>query len=399
MYEQRKLNEYNDYELKHGKLSYPNFWLESDTMRILQASEYNLEKTYKSITEAINFINSNPFIINNKIISLLNSGIMYVYGRDHHFRPIIIVSVKAYLNAVRKDKYSFEDINKSVIFLLNYIFKYLLVPGQIENWITIIDFKGAGASDISDFKKLITTLNSYRGRVFRNFFINVEGFLKIAVKAAINMFGSSSAKKLKILGSDELNEMQKIISPSNIQKKYGGTAPDVVPGYNTNNLFPPKMPSMNYELNGEKLNIISEEAYKEMCLNSNPFKPFTISPKYQEKWNKEEKEKEQEIEMEREREALRRNINSQQKAENIMNNKSIIDNRTFIEEKMKMIKKNETNRRIDKKEYINDFLKEFEEMNILEVFEEKKYYSKININIAKINSLFQKIRKWKKNQL
>ena len=398
-YEQRKLNEYNDYELKHGKLSYPNFWLESDTMRILQASEYNLEKTYKSITEAINFINSNPLIINNKIISLLNSGIMYVYGRDHHFRPLIIVSVKAYLNAVRKDKYSFEDINKSVIFLLNYIFKYLLVPGQIENWITIIDFKGAGASDISDFKKLITTLNSYRGRVFRNFFINVEGFLKIAVKAAINMFGSSSAKKLKILGSDELNEMQKIISPSNIQKKYGGNAPDVVPGYNTNNLFPPKMPSMNYELNGEKLNIISEEAYKEMCLNSNPFKPFTISPKYQEKWNKEEKEKEQEIEMEREREALRRNINSQQKAENIMNNKSIIDNRTFIEEKMKMIKKNETNRRIDKKEYINDFLKEFEEMNILEVFEEKKYYSKPNINIAKINSLFQKIRKWKKNQL
>ena len=34
-----------------------------------------------------------------------------------------------------------------------------------------------------------------------------------------------------------------------------------------------------------------------MCLNSNPFKPFVISPKYQEQWNK-EKEKKKEIKKE-----------------------------------------------------------------------------------------------------
>ena len=59
----------------------------------------------------------------------------------------------------------------------------------------------------------------------------------MAVKTAINLFGSNSAKKLKILGNDELEKMQQIISPNNIQRKYGGTAPDIIPGYYTNNLF------------------------------------------------------------------------------------------------------------------------------------------------------------------
>ena len=394
-YEQKKLNEYNDYELNHGKLTYPNIWLESDTMRLLQAAEYDLEKTYKTVQDTIKFINSSPIAINNKIVSLLNSGIMYVYGRDHHFRPIIIVSVKTYVNAVEKDKYSFEDINTSIIYLMNYIVKYLLVPGQIENWITMIDFKGAGVSDVSDFKKLLTTLNSYRGRVFRSFFINVGGFLKMAVKTAINLFGSSSAKKLKILGSDELDKMQEIISPNNIQRKYGGTAPDVVPGYNTNNLFPPRMPSMNYELNGERLNIISEETYKEMCLNSNPFKPFVISPKYLEKWNK---EKEEEKKM-KEIEEQNRMISSQKVIEEQIDNKSNIDKIIKEEERVKMIKVNEYNKRKNKRQYVIDFIKEFEELSLLEIFEEKKYYSKSNINIEKMNYFFQKIPKCRKVHL
>ena len=395
-YEQKKLNEYNDYELNHGKLTYPNIWLESDTMRLLQAAEYDLEKTYKTVQDTINFINSSPIAINNKIVSLLNSGIMYVYGRDHHFRPIIIVSVKTYVNAVEKDKYSFEDINTSIIYLMNYIVKYLLVPGQIENWITMIDFKGAGVSDVSDFKKLLTTLNSYRGRVFRSFFINVGGFLKMAVKTAINLFGSSSAKKLKILGSDELDKMQEIISPNNIQRKYGGTAPDVVPGYNTNNLFPPRMPSMNYELNGERLNIISEETYKEMCLNSNPFKPFVISPKYLEKWNKEKEEEEQKM---KEIEEQNRMISSQKVLEEQIDNKSNIDKIIKEEERVKMIKVNEYNKRKNKRQYVIDFIKEFEELSLLEIFEEKKYYSKPNINIEKMNYFFQKIPKCRKVHL
>jgi hypothetical protein len=158
--------------------------------------------------------------------------------------------------------------------------KYLFIPGQIENWILFIDFEDVGLTEIAEFKKILGTVNKFRGRVYRNFIVNISGFLKIAVKTALKVFGSSSSKKLKILGSDELYKIQEIISPDNIQQKYGGTAPNIVPG--GNNLFPPIMPSKNFALNGEKLNIISEEEYKEMCFNSNPFKPFVIYPKLEE---------------------------------------------------------------------------------------------------------------------
>jgi len=384
-YEQRKLNEYNQYELKNGKLNYPNIWLETDTMRLLQACEYDLEKTYTKIIETIKFINSHRTSINNNIISLLNSGFMYVYGRDHHFRPIIVVSIMDYVKLVEKKVYSFQDINDSIIYLINYILKYLLIPGQIENWVTIIDFKGAGVSDVSDFKKLSNVLNSYRGRVFRNIFINISGFLKMAVKTAVSLFGSNSAKKLKILGSDELNKMQEIISPKNIQKRFGGLAPDIIPG--GNNLFPPKMPSLNYELNGEQLNIISEEAYKEMCLNSNPYKPYSISPKYEEKWNR---EKEQEIEQEN----LRKKLELEEmQAKEIELQKASIEKKIIEEENIRKIKIKENLKKIEEKEYVVNFLKEFEELSMIDINEDKKYCSKNIINLDKINLFFQKIPK------
>ena len=386
-FEQRKLSEYNDYELKHGKLTYPDFWLESETMRLLQAAEYDVEKAYKSIIDTINFINKNPIVINDRIISALNSGIMYVYGRDHHFRPLIQVSVKTYIKIIDKKEFTFDEINKSIIYLINYIFKYLFIPGQIENWVTIIDFKGAGVSDISDFKKLLGVLNSYRGRVFRNYFINVSGFLGIAVKAAVNLFGSSTARKLKILAKDELHLMNEIISPDNIQKKFGGTAPDALPG--NNNLFPPRMPSKNFAINGEKLNIISEEAYKEMCLNGNPFKPFTISPKYQEKWEQEKKAKEQEV-------LNMINKTSQIQTKEIESTKPSVGKSTAYSKEYENIRMKEINKRMSEKQNVINFLKEFEEFDMVQIIEDKKYYSKQVINIEKINSFFQKIPKSRK---
>ena len=292
---------------------------------------------------------------------------------------------------IEKNIYQDQDINNSFIYLINYIIKYLLIPGQIENWVVLIDFKGAGVSDVSDFKKIISILNSYRGRVFRNYFINISGFLKIAVKAAINIFGKNSAKKVRILDDDELNQMQEIISPSNIQRKYGGTAPDAEPG--ANNLFPPRMPSMNYELNGERLIIITEEAYKEMCLNSNPYKPFAISPKYLEKWNKEKEEKEKEEKEKIEREQAKQ-IQENPVKEIVRN--SFIEKKAIEEKRINMIINKDNDRRKNSREYVINFLYEFNELNMIETFEEKKYNSKLDLNVNNISSFFSKISNYKK---
>ena len=397
-YEQKKLNEFHEYESKTGKLNYPNEWAESETMRLLQASEYDLPKAYGLISDRIKFMNNIPKTINNKIISILNSGSMFVYGRDHHFRPLIVISMVEYKKLIEKKIYEDQDLNNSITYLINYIIKYLLIPGQIENWIALIDFKGAGVSDVSDFKKIMSILNSYRGRVFRNYFINISGFLKLAVKAAINLFGSNTARKVKIIDKEELYKMQELISASNIQKKYGGTAPDLEPG--PNNFFPPRMPSMNYEIKGEQLNIISEDAYKEMCLNSNPYKPFTISPKYLQQWNKEKEEKEVKEQVEtKENEQASLNVNNQIQQSPLKESvpSPFIGNRAVEQTKIGMIMPNNNKKQTISKDHVISFLNEFKELNMLEAFEEKKYNTKIGVNIKNISSFFQKISNYKKN--
>jgi hypothetical protein len=389
-FEKQKLSEFLEYESKTGKLNYPQNWLESDTMRLLQASEYDIKKTYTTINENIQWINSIPKSINNKIISLLNSGFMYVYGRDHHFRPIIIVSIKMVKNVISQ-KYSFDEINESIVYLMNYIIKYILIPGQIENWIVFVDFEDVGISDIGDFKKILSTLSKQRGRVFKNYFVNIGGFIKMSVNAVVKMF-SSVARKMVILGHNELKKAQEIISPENLEKKYGGLGPDIVPG--GNNLFPPIMPSSNFALSGEKLNILSPEDYKEMCLNPNSHKPFVICPKYQEIWDK---EKEMELQKEKEKES---NKNKIQEDIIMKSNNDINENKNMGQNNFERKSNVYENRRISKNRNslknnaneIKDFLSQFEGYNMLENYEQRKYPVPSAINLKEINLFFNRIK-------
>ena len=392
-YEQKKLNQFFEYESKNGKLKYPSNWLESDTMRLLQASEFDIKKAYNLVQENIKWLNSNPKTINDTIIYLLNSGFMYVYGRDCHFRPIIVVSIKM-LKVVLSQQYTFDDINKSIIYLMNYIIKYLLIPGQIENWIIFVDFLDVGISDVGEFKKVLSTLSKQRGRVYKNYFFNISGILKISVKAAVKMF-SSVAKKLVILRSDEMQKIQEIISPENLEKKYGGLAPNIVPG--GNNIFPPIMPSNNFGIRGEKINIISPEAYKEMCLNSIPYKPFAICPKYEEIWRKESEERKILEELKR------KSVTVQE--DDFIKNKNTNTNTTFEGNKRGIKPRTYENKRLNNhltiinkmgkknnKNEINEFLNEFEGFNTLDNFEERKYCIPSPINIKEINLFFERIK-------
>ena len=384
-FEKEKLLKFQEYESKNGKIDYPSEWLESDTMRILQASEYDMKKTYKTIKENVEFLKGLPNTINNNIITLLNSGFLYVHGRDHHFRPIIVVSIKTLTNLLSKNIYKYEDVNQSIIYLLRYILTYIFIPGQIENWVIIVDFKDVGLSDVSDFKQIFGTLSRYRGRVFRNYFINIGGFLKIAVKTALKVFGSSSAKKLKILDSKELHKMHDIISPENIERKYGGNAPDIIPG--NNSIFPPIFPSKNYAINGEKLNIVSEEAYKEMCLNSNPFKPFVISPKYQELWKQENEKESTKVNTEPVEITKKENVEKKIIREKAIKAKKIMlpNNGTIQSINNQIISQNN-------KKKVTNFVKEFQELYILDQIEEKKYYTISPINVQEINFFFKRLK-------
>ena len=305
---------------------------------------------------------------------------------------MIFCTIKKVKNLLATDDtYDFEDINRSIIYLVNYVMEYLLIPGQIENWIIFVDFDGIGVTDLGDFQKIISAFSKRRGRVFKNFFVNVGTILRLSIKAYAKMV-SSVAKKSIILGNNELYKVTELISPDNLEQKYGGKAPNVTPG--GNNLFPPIMPNANYALNGETLNIVSPETYKNICMGNN--RPYVICPEYEkiweeEKYNEEMNKKKKNEEKKEKIFLIQRNITANNEKvknstdmgfdklnKNEFNKKRLLsDNKLFVKNDM---------------DEIDEFLKEFEDINNLDSFEEKKYNTPTKINIQEINSFFEFIK-------
>ena len=295
-FEEKKLEEFNKFleekmKKKNIDIFLPDWWIESDTMRYLQASNYDFKKVYELIKENIKNTEDSLRIIDRRIRYILNSGLVYMHGRDCHFRPIIVVEAERAIELMDKMGYTFEELSQALLFFMNYIVNYMLVPGQIENWFLICDLKNIGVTKMSLFSKILSALSRFRCRVIKNYILNLSGFVKFALSSVLSVLGSSSAKKIVIVKENQLEVMQEFILKENLQEKHGGISPNLIPG--ENNLFPPVVPSEFYKKPNEKLNIVTPEEYKEMCLESNPFKPYTICESYVKLWQKEKEEKEE----------------------------------------------------------------------------------------------------------
>ena len=293
-FEKEKLEQFNEFikekeRKKNIEHFLPEWWIESDTMRYLQASEYNFKKVYSLIKENLKSTEKAKKIIDKRIRYILNSGFIYMYGRDTHFRPILIIEVDKSIKLMDELDYTFEEITQTILFFMNYIVNYMMIPGQIENWILICDLKDVGISKLPQFKNILSSLSKFRCRVIRNYLLNLGKVIKFAAKGILSLLGSASAKKLVVVDSKHLEVMQEFIRKENLQIKHGGIAPNVV--YGDDNLFPPLVPSEEYIKEGENVNIVSPEIYKEMCLESRPFKPYVISQQYMKIWEKENQEK------------------------------------------------------------------------------------------------------------
>ena len=228
-------------------------------------------------------------VIDKRIRFILNCGFIYMFGRDTHFRPILIIEVRRAIELMDKMGYTFEEISQSILFFMNYIVNYMLIPGQIENWILICDLKDVGINKFPQFKRIFSSLSRFRCRVIKNYMLHLGGFVRFALKNILSVLGSASAKKLVVVESKNMEIMQQLIRKENLQQKYGGTAPDII--FGEDNIFPPLVPTDVYIKEGEELNIVTPQIYKEMCLESKPFKPFFISEEYIKLWENEEKEK------------------------------------------------------------------------------------------------------------
>lgn len=122
----------------------------------MEGNQWKQKEAFEQIINHYKFVNSFPIELNmfKAYEEELNRGFVYVYKRDRSFRPIFVLNVaKLKASKITKD----QALNLSTYFV-QFLITRVLIPGRVENWITIVDMKGIGITDLPN--ELITAITA-----------------------------------------------------------------------------------------------------------------------------------------------------------------------------------------------------------------------------------------------
>jgi hypothetical protein len=284
----------------HPEMKLPDYWNDAINLRFVYATECNIKKSYERLERYFQWDKSYfPMVIQpgDKTFQLLNIGFLYIYGRDHQFRPIIICEPNKFQKYMKS--FTSEEVIKASVFLFRYLVNNMLIPGQIENWIMILNFEGTSPLSLPDaVKKLIKTVSeNFLSRLYKCYVLGMSFVINILYKIICNFLEEITIQKLNVLDDKNSDKLFESIRKDNIEQKFGGTAPDLV-GEIPNSLFPPRMPSSFFLKEDEdpKQILLSEEEYIELVENGK-IPEYCISPYLREKLEIREKQKAFELQL------------------------------------------------------------------------------------------------------
>ena len=165
----------------------------------------------------------------------LNKGYVYVYKRDRSFRPIFVLNVAR----LKSSKVSKEVALNLSTYFVQFLTTRVLIPGKIENWITIVDMKGVGITDMpKDLIKAITAplQTLFKARLYRLHVLNAQWTIKFVWKIVKKVVDPLTVKKFVVCGDDPTKELFKLIDPDCLEKRFGGNLPD-----KQDQFFPPNL--------------------------------------------------------------------------------------------------------------------------------------------------------------
>mmetsp|Transcript_18874 Transcript_18874/g.18864 ORF Transcript_18874/g.18864 Transcript_18874/m.18864 type:complete len:306 (-) Transcript_18874:34-951(-) len=146
--------------------------------------------------------------------NILNSGGVYIHGRDIYYRPLIVLKLS------KLAEYTYQEYITCAYFLLEFVIDSMLLPGQIENWVMLLDFEGFNEVNQNHVRKLVTELYThYQCRLAKAYVVNPTRLWKLL----INILPSSTYKKFEIIDKNE-NALIKNFNRNQLEMKYGGTA-------------------------------------------------------------------------------------------------------------------------------------------------------------------------------
>jgi hypothetical protein len=155
----------------------------------------------------------------------LLQGIIYFCGRDKDLRPTIVVRPQRIPQQWYKDKRT-DKIIRVLIFCMEYMIRYMIVPGKVENNCVIVDLRDVslGLQSGSQLKEIYSVMSHhYIGRVFRFYICNLTPTLKRIGGWITNILTDRQKQKLNFV--DDVSDLRKDFHANQLEEDLGGTRP------------------------------------------------------------------------------------------------------------------------------------------------------------------------------
>lgn len=225
--EHAKLEEFAKFKatLSPNDQALANQFSQKETFRFIAANKFRYSKAAEDMKKYLKWrADSYPMKLNDALANIIQSKFLMVIGRDFYFRPIIFFDV-VILSKIIKDGAKVEDVGKVGIFMLEHVLHYMMLPGQVENWIGIIDVQKQGLSDLplSALGEVIKVFTScYKSRTAKIFIVNTT-ILTSALWTAVSAFIEKGTKVKIMLSSESYpQEMKDMIHPEQVFERLGG---------------------------------------------------------------------------------------------------------------------------------------------------------------------------------
>jgi CRAL/TRIO domain len=209
-------------------LTYPK-WTDDDNrilLRFLQGNNFVFKKTAESLTNHVKWRETELKINESLAKSLLPYGLIYFFGRDRMFRPVLILNIRKILDM----KIPLDDVKNLLLYVIEWGIRNMLLPGKVEAYSVIVDLTKVGMLEIpvGMLQNMVGILqNNYRGRMYKFFLFNAPIFIQgvyILVKPLLEKFTQQKVNVLRNSGKEILI----ILPETQLEVKFGGKAPNLM---------------------------------------------------------------------------------------------------------------------------------------------------------------------------
>jgi len=202
-------------------------------IRFLRARSFDLSKAEQMFRERMAWVQEfKPHTIKKKdVADYIQSGQLFVHGRDAFGRPVIIYKMRDHVHDERSDP-GHERFWKYVIYFVQKTVQYLLPLPPHDQLVMILDREGAtdANADMVALRRVIKVADYYPETLGAVYVLYPNLLFKLLFPLAKNFIDPASLKKVHIVKSSKLSHIASKLTdkyhfPSNedLLEEHGGT--------------------------------------------------------------------------------------------------------------------------------------------------------------------------------